>query len=117
MNFLPQTTIQPVSGSQAAKAAAELITRPDLVGLTQSSDDVSDSQGKNEGSYLKQKTKNKTTGVGHACGAVAAVHPDATGVTQTFNAAQLHGGRLDSQAPACSPRSSFKPHRFVHGTC
>lgn len=38
MNFLPQTTIQPVSGSQAAKAAAEPTTRRDLPDLTQSSD-------------------------------------------------------------------------------
>lgn len=38
MNFLPLTTIQPVSGSQAAKAAAEPMTRPDLPDLTQSSD-------------------------------------------------------------------------------
>lgn len=38
MNFLPQTTIQPVSGSQAAKAAAEPMTRRDLADLTQSSD-------------------------------------------------------------------------------
>lgn len=38
MNFLPQTTIQPVSGSQAAKAPAEPMTRRDLPDLTQSSD-------------------------------------------------------------------------------
>lgn len=38
MNFLPQTTIQPVSGSQAAKAAAGPMTRPDLPDLTQASD-------------------------------------------------------------------------------
>lgn len=38
MNFLPQTTIQPVSGSQAAKAAAEPTARRDLPDLSQPPD-------------------------------------------------------------------------------